>query len=73
MPSSIEYASFLIRLWRDQPPQADKLLPAWQAEVEHIQSGQHWSFVTFEDLISFLYQQVEVQTIVQNKNGQDLH
>jgi hypothetical protein len=62
MPSPIEYASYLIRLWREKP-QVVTLPAAWQVEVEHIQSGQHWSFDTFEELISFLRLQTEEQNI----------
>jgi hypothetical protein len=59
MNPSVEYASYLIRLWREQKTPAEKPPSAWQAEVEHIQSGQRWSFVTFEELILFLRQRAE--------------
>jgi hypothetical protein len=71
MPFAIEYASYLIRLWREQKPQAVKLPSTWQVDVEHIQSGQRWSFVTFEELILFLRQQAEEPNIWSNRNGQD--
>jgi hypothetical protein len=58
MISSVDYASYLIRFWREQSPPDEKPLSPWQVEVEHIQSGQHWSFVTFEELFLFLRQQV---------------
>lgn len=33
----VQYASFLVRLWRSGESKADG---SWQGEVEHIQSGQ---------------------------------
>jgi hypothetical protein len=45
--------SFLIRLWRDLDPQPT-VLPDWQAEVEHIQSGEKRSFTTLESTLDFL-------------------
>lgn len=71
MSPAVEYASYLIRLWREQKPQAVKFPSTWQAEVEHIQSGQCWSFGTFEELILFLRQQAEEPNILSNWNGQD--
>jgi hypothetical protein len=47
-----EYGSFLVRLWyahHDGSRQCDG-----HAEVEHIQSGVHWSFRTCDSLLSFL-------------------
>jgi hypothetical protein len=72
MSPSVEYASYLIRLWREQKPQAVTFPSAWQAEVEHIQSGQCWSFGTFEELILFLRQQAEEPDIWRNGNGHDI-
>ncbi len=52
------YASFLIRLWssREVP------LPSegeWQGELQHIQSGQRWTFATFDELLTLLYLHAE--------------
>ncbi len=47
------YASFLIRLASTR----DTAAPAvgeWQGEVQHIQSGQRWTFATLEELLTFL-------------------
>jgi hypothetical protein len=57
MSTTLQYASFLIRLWRE--PNADPAPPAagWHGEVEHIQSGQHWVFSTMDDLLLFLRRQ----------------
>jgi len=48
----LTYASFLIRIWRDEE------LPAtnFQIEVEHIQTGTHQSFSTMDEFINFLQQ-----------------
>jgi hypothetical protein len=40
MSSGVEYASFLIRLWRQTGPDAAGNPFDWQSEVEHIQSGR---------------------------------
>jgi hypothetical protein len=57
MSITTEYASFLLRLWREAT--SGRLEPAadWQSEIEHIQSGQHWTFDTLDDLLDFLRQQ----------------
>jgi hypothetical protein len=49
------YASYLIRLWHGPcrvPAQAAPHAP-WQAEIEHIQTGQRWMFDTLDDALSF--------------------
>lgn len=58
MSTTLQYASFLIRLWCE--PCAETAPPAagWHGEVEHIQSGQHWAFSTMDDLLLFLRRQV---------------
>jgi hypothetical protein len=58
MPTPIEYASFLVRLWRERNPDEPEPDAAWCSEVEHIQSGQHWAFVTLDELLDFLRGQV---------------
>jgi hypothetical protein len=53
---SLQYKSFLLRLWRekkDPSPQAN-----WEAEIEHIQSGERRGFNTLEELFEFLRQQM---------------
>jgi len=52
----VEYASFLLRLWRTRRNDAP---PAWQVEIEHIQSGQHWSFDGLDEALRWLPRQVE--------------
>jgi hypothetical protein len=50
----IEYASFLIRLWREAGTATTALLTDWCSEVEHIQTGQCWTFGTLDELMDFL-------------------
>ena len=70
MPTSIEYASFLIRVWREAtpPPSPPELggtegrrveAPDWCGEVEHIQTGERWTFSTLDELLGFLRWQTE--------------
>ena len=55
----IEYASFLIRLWREAGADTMALLADWCSEVEHIQTGQRWTFSTLDELLEFLRQELE--------------
>ena len=55
----IEYASFLIRLWREAGADTMVLLTDWCSEVEHIQTGQRWTFSTLAELFEFLRQELE--------------
>lgn len=71
MSTTLEYASYLIRLWREQNAQAFNPPINWQVEVEHIQSGKHWSLDSFEDLVLFLRQQVGELDLLKDKAGSD--
>jgi hypothetical protein len=51
-----QYASFLIRLWRSTEPEGGQV-SGWHSEVEHIQSGETWSFNTLAELEGFFSQQ----------------
>ena len=42
------YMSFVVRLWCD--PAGSE----WRGEVEHIQSGNRWSFASLAHLLDFL-------------------
>ncbi len=59
MSPHIQYASFLVRLWRLPGLNGSGTSARWQSEVEHIQSGKTWSFNTLEDLCAFFTQQAE--------------
>jgi len=54
--SQLEYASFLVRLWRVSDP--DSQAAEWQSEVKHIQSGQMWTFDKVTNLMEFLNKKV---------------
>jgi len=53
------YASFLVRLWREDDPQRPGRLGDWQGEVEHIQTGRRWAFAGLDELVGFLRRQAE--------------
>lgn len=52
------YASFLLRLWSESSA-ASVPAPDWHAEVEHIQSGERWTFDSLDELLEFLRQQAD--------------
>ncbi|MBN1249301.1 MAG: hypothetical protein JXC32_16700 [Anaerolineae bacterium] len=56
MSGSLEYASYLIRLWREVDQDPSVVRGSWHSEIEHIQTGEHRSFDTLEELLSFLRQ-----------------
>lgn len=62
-----EYASFLVRLWREGNAEAYEATSGWHGEIEHIQSGQHLIFGTVEELLNHLRQ----QTNDLERNGYD--
>jgi hypothetical protein len=53
------YASFLVRLWREEDPERPGRFGDWQGEVEHIQSGRRWTFARLDELLGFLRRQAE--------------
>jgi len=57
MGPSIQYASYLIRLWREESADPVKAPIDWHSEVEHIQTGERWTFGTLEELLAFLRQE----------------
>jgi hypothetical protein len=59
MSRSVEYASFLIRLWREVGAEQPSTAPDWRSEVEHIQTGDCWQFETLEELLNFLRRESE--------------
>jgi hypothetical protein len=54
---TLEYASYLVRLWRDQDPASRE--SNWQGEIEHIQSGERWMFESVDELFTFLHRRVD--------------
>ena len=59
MPDSPTYTSYLVRLWRESETEPPEMTTDWQGEVQHIQSGQRWSFSTLDELLGLLRRQVE--------------
>jgi hypothetical protein len=55
---SEDYASFVVRIWRNQAEgeQAGR----WCGEVEQIQSGARWCFCTLTELLTFLQQAASI-------------
>ena len=54
------YMSFLIRLWQEEKePGVPESIDDWQGEIEHIQTGQRWTFDSLEALLEFVRQQTE--------------
>lgn len=54
-----EYASFLIRMWCETEPAAPDAAMEWCGEIEHIQSGRHFKFVSIAELGEFLRELLE--------------
>ncbi len=59
MASPTIYASFLIRLWREHNLEQPESTVDCYSEVEHIQSGQRWSFGSLDEMLNFLRQQAD--------------
>jgi len=55
--AATRYLSFLVRMWREEDPNRPGRFGEWQGEVEHIQSGRHWTFARLEELLDFLRRQ----------------
>lgn len=51
----MQYASYLVRLWRDSEAKQPETA-VFRAEVEHIQTGQRHQFHTPAELYAFLHQ-----------------
>ena len=59
MAESTQYASFMIRLWREKSPGPPQATGDWQGEVEHIQSGRQWRFYGLDELLGWLRRQMQ--------------
>lgn len=54
------YFSFMVRIWREPNlVHPEQRIGAWQGEVEHVQTGDRWSFEDVETLLAFLRAQME--------------
>ena len=58
MTVPVTYHSFLVRLWREPDAERAAVALDWQSEIEHIQSGQRWTFATLDEMLGFLRQQM---------------
>lgn len=56
--ASLEYLSFIVRLWRDSPEAATHDRPQWLAQVESMPGGEKHYFVTPEALVAYLREQL---------------
>ena len=52
-----EYASFLVRLWRESGTDSSKTTARWHGEFEHIQTGRRLTFCSLDELMSQLRHQ----------------
>jgi hypothetical protein len=59
MPDSRAYASYLVRLWREDDPERQDRATLCQGEVAHIQTSQRWTFGSLDELLSLLRRQME--------------
>lgn len=51
---SIQYLSYLLRVWREGSGSSCIELRDWQVELRHIQTGQTWQFDSLQEFASFL-------------------
>ncbi len=58
MSSTLEYASFFVRLWRSRSAGGSTQIGKWHGEVEHVQSGMKWEFENASDLLQFLGERI---------------
>jgi len=50
----VQYASFLVRVWRNAEAAPDGSRSEWHGEVEHIQSGRRTAFASLGELRELL-------------------
>lgn len=62
MDNTDDYASFLIRVWREADGAPDMEEPVWAGEVESIQTGLIVSFKGLQGLVELLVGQLAEQT-----------
>ena len=70
MSEPARYASFMVRVWRDQ---ADAEAPAagaaWKGELESVQSGQTWHFQGLDELLDLLTTRLVDKPNLSNRRG----
>jgi hypothetical protein len=70
MAAADRYASYLLRLWCEQSGETSTG-NQWQGEIQHIQSGQSWLFVTVDELLDFLRNQSERSAVSELDHADD--
>jgi len=51
----VTYLSFIVRIWRERSlDHPASVITDWQGEIEQIQTGERWQFVSMEELLRFL-------------------
>ena len=56
--SSLEYTSFLFRLWRKPAGEPSAACQDWLVQIEHIPNGEQRYFTSLEDLFAFIREQL---------------
>ena len=59
MPTSTDYASFMVRLWCESDLERGAAPAGWQGEVQHIQTGRRRAFSSLDELLGLLRQATE--------------
>jgi hypothetical protein len=49
----------MVRIWRLTNGGGEEEATSWLGEIEHLQSGEHWSFETLDELPELLRRQAE--------------
>ena len=63
MVETLEYASYLVRIWRERDEGGATVPLKWTAEVESIQTGESRRFSELAELIRFLQSQPPSQDL----------
>lgn len=53
------YASYMVRIWRRVNDVEEGRTCTWLGEIEHLQSGQHWSFDALDEVPELLRRSAE--------------
>ena len=61
------YASFMVRLWREEGVAVSTPDAKWQSEIQHIQSGRSWTFTTLDELLDFIRRQADDPTVIHSR------
>ena len=56
----VQYASFVVRLWRSSAALPEESSSGWQGELEHIQSGRRTAVASLGELCELLGESLKV-------------